>query len=48
VPVFRLWDPQGTAHRLTTHKSDVDMFVERGWVAEGFGDGVVMCVPGPA
>jgi len=46
LPVYRLWNPRGTAHRYTTHPDVRQDMLNRGYVSEGYGsDGVAMCVP---
>ena len=46
-PVYRLWNGRAdTNHRLTTSRTERAAMIERGWIAEGYGDdGVAMCVP---
>jgi mono/diheme cytochrome c family protein len=50
IPVYRVYnDGQGAApnHRLTTSQPLIAEMVTKGWVPEGFGVGVTMCVPPP-
>jgi len=45
--VYRLWNPNGSAHRFTTEAVVRDEMLARGWIAEGYGpDNVAMCVGG--
>jgi hypothetical protein len=47
IPVYRLWNNRvDTNHRYTTSVAVRDQMLARGYVAEGYGPGVVsMCAP---
>jgi hypothetical protein len=46
IPLYRVWDGRAhTNHRYITDPAVRQQMIERGWVPEGSGIGVVACVP---
>ncbi len=44
LPLYRMFDPNGSAHRYATSAAVRDSMLAQGWIAEGFGVGVVACM----